>query len=156
VNDFTLGSILSPLARHRQKLVVLDGLEITHSDVTAPPHTEGFSLLWTGSNLGAGNTFDFQGDLFDWVDGPSCDQLIAQRIGGETPFASVELAVKPNGGNAPNTRMIYSAGGQPVQPEKDPAAAFDRLFAGISSGASQDPAVTLARAQKKSVIDLVK
>jgi hypothetical protein len=155
-SDFTLSPILQPLAAHQSKLVILDGLEITHSNVSAPSHTEGFSLLWTASNLGQGSQFNFQGDLFDWVTGPSVDQTIAQQIGGATAFPSVELAVRPGGGNAPNTRMIYSGPAQPVQPEGDPHEAFDRIFAGVTPNTGPDPAVERAKAEKQSVIDAVK
>lgn len=33
---------------------------MTHSSVTAPPHTEGIGVLWTGSNLSAGKAFHVQ------------------------------------------------------------------------------------------------
>ncbi len=156
VTDFELGPILAPLSAYQQKLIVLDGLQVTRSNVTAPPHTEGFSLLWTGSHLRSGNQFNYQGDLFDWVDGPSVDQVIAQGIGAETPFPSIELGVIPGSGNGPNTRMIYAAGGQPLQPERDPRAAFTRLFANATPGAVEDPAALAERARRQSVIDAVK
>jgi hypothetical protein len=74
-------------------------MQITHSTVHAPSHTEGFGLIWTGSNLCAGTAFNYQGNNFDWTDGPSVDQAVAKRIGSATPFSSIELAAMPNGGN---------------------------------------------------------
>src|SRR5262245_47482947 len=79
--SFTLGPVLKPLAPFQQKINVLDGLQITHSAVRAPSHTEGIGLVWTGSNLSQGSAFNFQGYPFDWVDGPSVDQAIAANVG---------------------------------------------------------------------------
>jgi hypothetical protein len=152
--DFTLGPILAPLERHKASIAVLDGLRIEHSRVPAPPHTEGMSLCWTGSHLGAGNTFMVQEFPIDWVEGPSVDQVIAQRIGGATAFRSLELGIRP-GGSSPTSRMIYAGARQPVQPESDPARAFDRLFGGGAPGAEPDPAVVARLARRRSVLDVV-
>jgi hypothetical protein len=153
--SFTLGPILKPLAPFQAKINVLDGLQITHSAVRAPSHTEGIGLAWTGSNLSSGSAFNFQGYPFDWVDGPSVDQVIAQSVGSATTFPHLELGVN-SGSNAPNNRMIYSAARQPVQPETSPARAFTRLFANFSGGGTMpDPAADRLRAEKKSVLDLV-
>jgi hypothetical protein len=154
-SDFTLGPILAPLERHKQKLNVLDGLRIEHSRVPAPPHTEGMSLVWTGSHLGQGNTFMVQEFPIDWVEGPSVDQVIAQRIGGMTAFRSLELGVKP-AGSSPTSRMIYAGARQPIQPESNPARAFDRLFGGAPGGGSMpDAAAELRLARRRSVLDVV-
>jgi hypothetical protein len=133
---------------------VLDGLRIEHSRVPAPPHTEGMSLVWTGSHLGQGNTFMVQEFPIDWVEGPSVDQVIAQRIGDATAFRSLELGVRP-AGSSPTSRMIYAAARQPVQPESDPARAFDRLFGGSMPGTAPDPAVVARLARRRSVLDVV-
>jgi hypothetical protein len=153
-DDFTLGSILAPLERHKSKLNVLDGLRIQHSRVPAPPHTEGMSLVWTGSHLGQGNTFMVQEFPIDWVEGPSVDQVIAQRVGAATAFRSLELGVKP-AGSSPTSRMIYAGARQPVQPESNPARAFDRLFSGALPGAMPDAAAALRLARRRSVLDVV-
>jgi hypothetical protein len=155
--NFTLSPILMPLAAHQSQLTILDGLQITHSSVTAPSHTEGFGLIWTGSNLSTGSAFNYQGDNFDWTDGPSVDQVVAQRIGSNTAFSSVELAAMPNGGNQPNNRMIFAGPKQPVQPQSDPGQAFSRLFANVKPGGSTapDPAQTRANAEQRSVLDQI-
>jgi hypothetical protein len=154
--SFTLGPILSPLTPFQSKLNILDGLQIIHSAVRAPSHTEGIGVLWTASNLSAGNAFNFQGYPFDWVEGPSVDQVIAKSIAGQTAYASLELGVN-SGSNGPNNRMIYSAARQPVQPETSPSRAFGRLFANFvpPMGTGPDPALERARLEKKSVLDLV-
>jgi hypothetical protein len=152
--SFTLGRILTPLAPFQRKINVLDGLQITHSAVRAPSHTEGIGLAWTGSNLSSGSAFNFQGYPFDWVDGPSVDQVIAKNLGSGPPFPSLELGVN-SGSNAPNNRMIYAGARQPVQPETSPQKAFNRLFANVAGGQTPNPATDRLRAEKKSVLDLV-
>ncbi len=153
-NDLQFGPILAPLQRHRAKVNVLDGLRIQHSRVPAPPHTEGMSLIWTASHLGEGKTFAPQGFPIDWVEGPSVDQVVAQRIGSSTRFRSLELGVHA-GGSSPTSRMIYAGKGKPVQPEGDPARAFDRLFAAQSAQPGADSAQALRLAKRRSVLDLV-
>lgn len=152
--DFTLSPILAPLAAHQTRLNVLDGLRIEHSRVPAPPHTEGMSLIWTGSHLGEGNTFMIQEYPVDWVTGPSIDQAIAQRIGAQTPFRSLELGVKASG-NSPTARMIYAGARQPLQAEGDPARAFDRLFGAGAMPSSPDAALQGRLARRASVLDTV-
>jgi len=152
--DFSLSPILGSLERHRDRLNVLDGLRIQHSRVPAPPHTEGMGLVWTGSHLGQGNTFMIQDYPIDWVEGPSVDQVVAQRIGGETAYRSLELGVK-SAGSSPTSRMIYAGARQPVQPEADPARAFDRLFGGAVPGSAPDPAVVARMQRRASVLDVV-
>ncbi|HWZ89227.1 MAG TPA: DUF1552 domain-containing protein [Polyangiaceae bacterium] len=155
--NFTLSPILMPLQAHQSKLAILDGLQITHSAVQAPSHTEGFGLAWTGSNLSVGTAFNYQGNNFDWTDGPSVDQVVAKRIGAMSTFQSVELAADPNGGNQPNNRMIYSGPKQPVTPESDPNRAFSRLFANVTAGGSTGPSAAELRAsaEQRSVLDLL-
>ncbi len=153
-SDFTLSPILAPLAAHRQRLNVLDGLRIEHSRVPAPPHTEGMSLVWTGSHLGEGNTFMIQQYPVDWVTGPSIDQAVAQRIGADTPFRSLELGVKASG-NSPTARMIYAGARQPLQAEGDPARAFDRLFGAGAMPSTPDPVLQGRLARRASVLDAV-
>jgi hypothetical protein len=158
VTDFTLSPILAPLKAYQNKLNIIDGMKITHSSVHAPSHTEGFGLIWTGSNLSAGTKFNYQGNNFDWTSGPSVDQFVAQRLQAGTTFNTVELAAKPNGGNEPNNRMIFSAPKQPVQPESDPAKALARLFANVKPsmpGMGPDPATVRRLAEKRSVLDQV-
>jgi hypothetical protein len=151
---FTLGPILQPLAPFQSRLCVLDGLDITHSAVPAPPHTEGIGLVWTGSHLGAGTRFMTQEYPHDWVEGPSVDQVVASRIGTTTPYKSLEFGVDP-GGNSPVARMIYAGAGQPLQPESDAGRAFDRLFAGVNLDDAARLEFERARDERRSVLGLV-
>jgi hypothetical protein len=144
--DFTLPTILAPLEAHRDRLVVLDGLEVIRQGL-GDGHQMGMGSLWTGSKLLSGN---FSGA--GYAGHASVDQVIANAVGGDTPYRSLELGVQTGGANV-WTRMSYAGANQPLPPEDDPQAVFDRLFAGLDA----DPAgVERLSAERKSVIDLVK
>jgi hypothetical protein len=99
----------------------------------------------------------------DIHNGISADQLAAQKIGGETRFASLELGCE-RGGMAGDCDSGYSCAYSsgiswrsdvtPVAKETNPRAVFDRLFGG------DDPNETVeARAKrilyKQSILDMV-
>lgn len=153
--DFVLPRILQPLERHRSRLLVLDGLHVRAGESVGAPHTKGPPLLWTGSPLREDMTFsrDEPGGTiyFGWNSGPSVDQVIAERVGTELPYRSLELGVK-SGYNHPGHRMIYRGPEQPLSPEADPHALLDRLFGDGSGAAAQ----ARRRAERRSVLDAVK
>lgn len=145
-SDFTLSTILAPLEAHRNSLVVLDGMRVIRQGL-GDGHQMGMGSLWTGSKLLAG---EFSGA--GYAGHASVDQAIANAIGDETPYRSLELGVQTGGANV-WTRMSYAAANQPLPPEDDPQAVFDRLFASLDV----DPAGAEQLAgERKSVIDLVK
>jgi hypothetical protein len=150
--EFTLGSILAPLERHKKKLVVLGGMEIKAPGVGAP-HTKGPPLLWTASPLLEEQTFIREdgsgGRYYGWNSGPSVDQVIAGTVGKSTPYKSLEFGVR-SGGSHPGSRTIYAGPKQPVPPEASPWNAVGRLFA--SAGKELDQ----LRVERRSTIDLLK
>src|SRR5689334_82722 len=66
--------------------------------------------------------------------GPSIDQVIAQRLAGQspTPFSSIDLMVDGHNYGEP----LYNAAGEQVSTEKDPTSAFDRLFKDVAESSS--------------------
>src|SRR5690606_24413742 len=97
----------------------------------------------------AGADFDGgNGHRTGWGSGPSIDQIVARAYGPaapyrvppddpnqETPYRSLELGVQ-TGGVTSLTRMIYAGDKQPLHPETNPRAAFDRIFAGVDPSGS--------------------
>ncbi len=150
--DFTLGEILSPLERHRDQIVVLDGLRMRASESVGAPHTKGPPLLWTGSPLREDRTFSRDDGMgvyyYGWNSGPSVDQVIADRIGAELPYRSIEAGLA-SGGNHPGHRMIYRGAEQPVSPEPSPHALFSRVFGAGAPGAENERRM----AERRSVLD---
>jgi hypothetical protein len=146
VTNFTLPYILEPLASYQQKLVLLDGIGLP-PDGPGAPHTRGPAVLFTGSPLASDNTFQRTdcsgGCTFGWNTYHSVDQEIATRLGGATPYKSLEFGVS-SGGGFPGAYISYSAPAQPNPPMQDPYVAFQQLFAN-QVGSATDKDRKLAR-----------
>jgi hypothetical protein len=137
----SLSPILAPLERHRDDLLVIEGLDNRAiDDGPIGGHIGGMGSILTGRPVlpsGFVETYESgTSQSYGFASGPSFDQVIAGRFAEVTPFPSVEAGVYVDrfGGNKGQTqwRMSYRAADEPVHPENDPAALFDRLFAGHS------------------------
>jgi len=152
--DFALSPILSKLQRHRDKLVILDGLKVKADGVGAP-HTKGLPLLWTASPLIEDRTFTREdgsgGRYHGWNSAASVDQFILSKLGALTPYPSLEFGVRSEG-NHPGNRMIYAGAEAPLAPEQDPWQAFKRLIGEIGKSGEE---IERMRAERRSVLDLV-
>lgn len=151
--DFTLSYILEPLAAHRDRMVIVDGVRLESGTAYYIPHTYTMPLLWTGSPIDTTTSLFCREDhnqCFGWNTGVSVDQHIASQLGG-TAYSSIELGVGC-GGLHPATRMIYSAPGMPRSPLDSPESAFDTLFGTVDP--NQEQAEKDAR-RRGSVLDTV-
>lgn len=139
--DFTFpaGSILEPLARHRDNLLVLEGLDFVDAD----NHDPGMATMLTGAGTAQSTT-----------QGMSLDQFVASKLGTGSRFQSLEFGVQTSlWGAARTTRMSYSAPGVFVSPEDVPRNAYQRLFGALGGDA------TVADKQlrrRRSMLDLVR
>ncbi len=169
VNDFTLSPILAPFGGGDTvhglligdlvpDLLVLEGIDLEASYDGPMPgaHLVGQNSVLTGRKLMTGNLFDGGGsDTSGWGSGISIDQFVADAIGQDTPFSSLELGVH-NFGGVSDIRyvMSYKAEAAPLPVESDPYAAFDRVFGDF---VADDPAeLARLRSERQSVIDFVK
>ncbi|MEM9462428.1 MAG: DUF1552 domain-containing protein [Myxococcota bacterium] len=152
-SDFQLSPILSPLEQYRDRMIVLDGLERSRNG-PGDDHQKGMGQLWTGSRLLEGNEFEGGGNSgsVGWGGGISVDQYVANAIGNDTPYKSLEFGVQTQGATV-WSRMSYAGSNQPIAPEDSPDAMFDRLFADLNVDSSQ---LDKIKAERQSVIDLVK
>ena len=156
-SDFTLPYILEPLEAHRKDLLVLSGL----AQDKARPHGDG-----PGDHARASATFltGCQARKTPGADikvGVSVDQIAAEKIGGQTRFASLELGCD-RGQQSGNCDSGYSCAYQfnlswrgessPLPPEIDPRHVFERLFANADAAeAGQNRAIR--QQQRKSILD---
>jgi hypothetical protein len=172
--DFTLHAIHAPLEPYKAKMVVPWGLTLTAGGA-GEAHAYGMAGLWTGATLhDPSGTADFDGGnghRTGWGSAVSVDQIVAQAFGPnmpyqrgptdtsqETKYRSVALGVQCGQPTSLN-RMTYSGDNQPIHPEVNPKAAFDRLFAGVTPGGmtpTEDPAVAAARTEQKALVDVLK
>lgn len=172
--DFTFGEdIHQPLEPMKSKLVVPWGLKLTAGGA-GENHAFGMCGLWTASTCqepSANANFDGgNGHHTGWGSGPSIDQVVAKAFGPDSPyqraaddampetlFRSVQLGVECLDPAITN-RMIYAGKDQPLHPEDDPRAAFDRLFKNVKPTGSMpvdDGSAQKEATRGKAVVDNV-
>lgn len=141
-SDFQLANILAPLEKHKRDLLILSHLD----NVGVRGHVQMTCAFLTGVPLQNGTC------------GVSLDQLIARRIGHETPLPSIELGTEPprQGNEVANpisfaNTCSWSSPTTRLNPEINPRTAFDRLFRNQT-----DPHAKRAAADRRSVVDLVR
>lgn len=123
-HHFPDASPLSALRDHADSLLCLDEMDFN----TGSNHEGGMRSMLTAG-----------GDV-------SIDQVVADHIGGEHRFRSLELSVQTSAwGGSTQTRMSYRDGAF-VTPDDDPAHVFQRLF-GSTGGPDAD-------ARRRSVLDV--
>ncbi|WP_437290743.1 DUF1552 domain-containing protein [Sorangium sp. So ce406] len=150
--SFELGEILAPLAPYRDKLLVVEGVDM-ESAYNGPgdAHQQGIGQALTGTELQEGTLFPYACNpaaRVGWGGGISVDQFLAAQLGQRTKLSSLELGVQVQYANV-SSRVSYLGPGQPVPPEDDPRAAFDRLFTDLSA----DPAdLARRRALRRRVL----
>ncbi len=155
--EFTLGPILQPFADFQDRLLVLNGIEISVANEPrvgpGGPHQKGLGGLFTGRELQTGTMADGDGSLAGWANGISVDQEVVQRLNPPTLLPSLELGVRATASDVMG-RISYSGPGSPVPPMNDPGEVFQRL----NSGFMQDlagPEQAVAREQRRLVMAAV-
>ncbi|MBX2801677.1 MAG: DUF1552 domain-containing protein [Myxococcales bacterium] len=129
--DYDLKEITGSLQPVKDRVSVLTGFaNVPAVDVVAGDHARG-----TGSFLTCVPIRHTAGN--DIYNGVSMDQVVAQTIGQDTPFPSLQVGIQP-GGNTGDctagyscayTRNVAWAGPQTPLPNiTDPQVLFDRLF----------------------------
>jgi hypothetical protein len=135
--DYTLPTILSPLANVRDDVLVLSGLSnLAGSDDRAGDHARGTAAFLTCV------TPSYEGVSV----GISVDQVAAQHHGAATPYASLQVGVD-SGANlgtcdsgyscAYSNNISWAGPGTPLPKIINPQLLFDRLFAGFDAGLSE-------------------
>lgn len=157
---FTFNTILSPLEPVKQKLVVIDGLDLKVTGDPANhghPHSRGMGGVLTGQPLLEG-PYETCAGKAGYAAGPSIDQVIAKQIGAGTKIPSLEVAVnwptdRRDGGKAAPTNCINYAGrNQGIPMEVDPKRVWDRLFKDFGAGTD---ALAAQKLREKSILDAV-
>lgn len=152
------GRILSPLEPFKDRLMVLGGLDMLSRNhgPGGNGHDMGMGHMLTGTDLvvGPSGVGEFSHLPDGSAGGPSIDQTIADTIGQDTAFRSIEFGVRSTLDlqRQITSRMCYRGPFEVLPPENDPRAAFDSFF--VQLGA--DPAeIAKIRARRHSVLDRV-
>ena len=152
---FELTPTLSPLAKYREQILVLTGLEcIPTPGRPGGAHAKASTRFLTDVSPPLSET---------WLDaGISMDQILAGETGKHTQLASLELAIESSetagacdtGFACPYTNTIsWKSQNTPLPTQHNPRVVFERLF---GDSGSTDPKVRLARfRQQRSVLDSV-
>lgn len=148
-HDFQLSPILAPLQPIKDKLLVLDGLDMVSAK--GEQHQAGI-LAW----LSGAEQSNAHGG---YARGPSVDQVIARRIStGQKPKASIEIAMrwatgKSHGRLHPINAMNFEDNGtfEPIPPRIDPVKIWEDLFGSLDPNGDAQERI----ARRKSILDYV-
>lgn len=131
-HDFRMSPLMKPFEKHKNDLLVLDNM----GDFGFSSH--------------ANSTRRFLAGRHDSTKSASIDQVIADKIQGDTPHRSLELTTE---GLFPNqigcSYISYDSKGAPIPRESDPQLLFDRLFRNPMSNAKR-------REEMASILDRVR
>jgi hypothetical protein len=157
--ELQLPNTLQPLANVRQKVQIISGLE----DISANAGADG-----GGDHARAGGTFltgvrikKTSGS--DIHSGISIDQVVANQIGNQTRFSSLELscdAIRKAGdcdsgySCAYEYNLSWKSPNQPMTPEANPRLAFERLF-GAGTPAQRAASLKQRQQEQHSILDYV-
>jgi len=131
--NYEITACLKPLAPFRKDIHIISGLD----NPNGKGHHGAMSSLMSGAAFtgrGAG--------------GPSIDQVMAQKIGNDSRFRSLQVGVcQESFGESIQRNMSWAGRDRPLPPEMIPHRLFDRLFGGKDIGWIN---------RKKSVLDRVR
>ena len=137
--DYEITPCLQPLARFRQDVHVLSGVDNPAARSPGPGNGHHKSM----SGLISGEAFSGRG-----AGGPSIDQVIAGRIGQHSRFRSLQIGVcQESFGESVQRNMSWAGRDRPLPPEMIPHRLFDRLF-----GSREQYWIE----RKKSILDAVR
>ncbi len=154
--SFELSPTLQPLAGVRDRLLVLSGLAQKNAEALGDgpgDHARSAACFLTGAHPKKTEGAEIH-------NGISIDQVLAERIGHETRFRSLEVGCTPplTSGNcdsgyscAYSCNISWRSPTTPQLKETDPRALFERLFGATDGLTPQQRARRLAR--KQSLLD---
>jgi hypothetical protein len=154
--NYKMPPTLEPLADFRKDLLIVSGLHHRNDDIpnaVVNDHGQDLGTLLTGTNISGTPGVALK-------NGQSFDQFVASKVGAQTRFPSLELAVgmttyntKEVGGLANMGYLSYDADGYALPVEGNPGVLFDRLFTDGSKGQKQQREIQ--RRRQKSILDSV-
>lgn len=142
-SGYQLSPTLKVLEKHRDDFSVISGLSHHHAE---GGHS-GADTWLTGARLKAVPGKDYSNTI-------SADQVIAEAIGAQTRFPSLELSDESGTGAALQTHTLaFDRNGTPLPAENSPQRLFERLF--VPEDASSREAILQLYAEKRSILDNV-
>jgi len=113
--NYDITPCLTPIGRLKDDVLVLSGLDNTYG---GSGHPQSLCALMTCTRLGNNGP-----------GGPSLDQTLAGKIGGNSRFHSLQIGVSQESfGGQLQKNMTWAGLNRPLPPEEIPHRLFDRLF----------------------------
>ena len=139
--NYQLSEQLQPLASIREHVTVVSGMAVKAPNIGA--HSSGPAGFLAGGPL--------RRDGSNMVlPGPTIDQIIANEVGSNTVFRSLEIAVEEG------ARGLSHTSPTTVNPaESNPRILFERLFGGSFRAPGEEPIVDPTLSLRRSVLDAV-
>lgn len=138
--DFTLGKILSPLAKYRDDLIVVNNLKFAAFEKYPVENDHDPAYMgFTGAPL-------VQTDSGKLADGASVDQVVAQKLARAGSYDGLVVGVEAY---AP---LFYKRARERVEPLRGPGNIFRTLFSATMVESGKD----WTALDRQSVIDLVR
>ncbi len=154
--DPTASRILAPLARYKDYVTVLDGVDnVASYNGVGDGHQTGMGCMLTGIELLPGST---KGGCdtcapAGLAGGPSVDQVVVQKSAPNTKFSSLEMGIQTGGGGNAWSYSNYSAANMPLPLENSPANVWKRVFTDLQAGGGDPMALDRLKTERKSVLD---
>src|SRR6185369_12230567 len=148
---FQFGEFLAPLEPYRSELLILNRLDKRFGqlprDKVADNHEQGGSSLapWT-SGAGSYPIGGSNGATIGYVEGPSADRAIGDRVLADNPSMPYRHLVYRVGQKNNDIWNMHSHAGpvgmqSPIQPETDPYKAYARIFTFSSTDQTAQDAI---------------
>jgi len=149
----TLPAILQPLDAFKSQFMTLKGVQMDSTigdSKPGGPHMKGPGAMLTGGWLLEGS-FTGAGGPAGYANRVSVDQYLAQQLGQDSAFPSLEFGVDIQG-QEPLRVISYRGPNQPNPAIDDPWVMFDRVFANLTpDNTNRDQLL----AERRSVLDYV-
>lgn len=156
--ELQLSPILAPLERHKQDLLVVDGLahRVILEKGARNGHSAGINTALTGMRA---KSIDPQFPLRSMATGISVDQYLAKFLSAGKKFKSLELGIQVINFSTDDSCLSYHGPLHPISADNSPYSVFDRVFRGFSvktpDAVGPDPAETQRLADRTLVLDAV-
>ena len=142
-----LSNILSPLEPVRDEIIVVSNVSnpVAYEFGVNGHVDSGRTIFTCAANSGNNNL----------ANGPSIDQVIAERMGAPTPFRTLQFGI--GGAGVGEYQALYAGPQDPVPLAGSPVAVFDQLFSDFEDDPDAAPTtMQILRARRHSVLDAVK
>ena len=152
--EYVLSEILAPFADLKEHMVVVDGLEVRKAqDTPGEDHGNCIITFMTG-----GVPYRPGGTSLALAERISIDQVLANdpSFSGNVPIRSLQLTASDLALQFFVSVLAYAGRGQPMPPERDPLAAFARVFGTTSSEVPTPDQLERIRARKQSILDFTR